>query len=121
MNARDGDSVQAESAHEEYLAEVRQLVDEQVAALFQMVSAAAARIGATAASGQARSRTLTVSGDGRSATLAVEAVTDLPEGADRAQEFPSGQARCTMTAGRHDAGMGAAPRRRGPEPALRLG
>ena len=99
MNARDGDSVQAERAHEEYLAEVRQLVDEQVAALFQMVSAAAARIGATAASQGSDGRTLTVSGNGRSTTLAVEAVTDLPEGSDRAQEFPAGQARCTMTSG----------------------
>lgn len=98
MNARDGDSVQAERAHEEYLAEVRQMVDEQVAALFQMVSAAAARIGASAAAQGGDGRTLTVSGNGRSATLAIEAVTDLPEGSDRAQEFPAGQARCTMTA-----------------------
>lgn len=102
MNPREGETVQAEAAHEEYLAEVRQLVDQQVAALFQMISAAASRIGANAtAGGQAAqggdNRTLEVSSGGQTASFAVEAVTDLPEGADRAQEFPAGQARCTMS------------------------
>lgn len=103
MNPQDGDPVQANAAHAEYLAEVRRLVDEQVAALFQTVSAAASRIGATTMSGQAaqaqNNRTMTLTAGGRAATLTVEAVTDLPEGSDRAQEFPSGQARCTVNAG----------------------
>jgi hypothetical protein len=42
---------------------------------------------------------MTLTSGDRTATLTVEAVTDLPEGSDRAQEFPSGQARCTVTAG----------------------
>lgn len=100
MNPQDGDPVQANAAHAEYLAEVRRLVDEQVAALFQTVSAAASRIGATTTGGQAQNnRTMTLTAGGQAATLTVEAVTDLPEGSDRAQEFPSGQARCTVTAG----------------------
>ena len=104
MNASDGNSVQAEAAHEEYLAEVRQLVDQQVAALFQMVSGAASRAGAGASGGAVPSvgqsddnRTLTVSNGGRAVTFTVEAVTDLPEGSDRANAFPAGQARCIVS------------------------
>ena len=38
--------------------------------------------------------TLTASSGERSVVFKVEAVTDLPEGADRALDFPTGQARC---------------------------
>ena len=40
--------------------------------------------------------TLTATSGGRSVVFTVEAVTDLPEGADRARDFPTGQARCTV-------------------------
>ena len=104
----DGERVDATAAHEEYMAEARELVDEQVDVLYALVNGAMAgdAVGtpgiaiAGASGGQAQvtrnGHSMTVSRGGRTVTLNVEAITDLPEGADRAHEFVSGQARCTV-------------------------
>jgi len=104
----DNERIDATAAHEEYMAEARGLVDEQVDALYALVNAAmAGSVTGTpgtsiagAEGAQARvtrdGHGMAVSRGGRTVTLNVEAITDLPEGADRAQEFVSGQARCTV-------------------------
>jgi len=99
-NTVNNESSGASEAHQEYLAETRQLVDDQIEALFALIASAAAR--ATTATGQqpavTRSgHTLRVSNGARTTAFEIEAITDLPEGADRAQAFPAGQARCTMS------------------------
>ena len=88
----------AEAAHQEYLAEAQRLVDQQFEVLGALVSAAA---GTHAAAGRhvevtRSNHTLTATSGERSVVFTVEAVTDLPEGADRARDFPTGQARCTV-------------------------
>lgn len=102
MSVSDSESARAISAHEEYLAEARRLIDDEVKALFAVLSAAIA--GTTGAGPGAGSigvsqdeRSFTATNGGRSVTFSVEAVTDLPEGADKAKEFPAGQARCTVS------------------------
>jgi len=104
----DNERIDATAAHEEYMAEARGLVDEQVDALYALVSAAMSGDGAgtpgtaIAGAGGAQAQvtrnghSMAVSRGGRTVTLNVEAITDLPEGADRAHEFVSGQARCTV-------------------------
>ena len=98
----EADTTQAEAAHEEYLVEARQLVDEHINALFQMIEAAAAHSSGVAPGtqrGVARGdHSITVSTGDRRATFEVEAITDLPEGSDRAKDFATGQARCIMRA-----------------------
>ena len=94
--ARDADAG-AVAAHEEYLAEVKQLVEQHFEALAAMVTAAATHAAAGRHAGVTRTNhTLTVTGGDRSVVFTLEAVTDLPEGADRALDFPTGQARCTV-------------------------
>jgi len=96
-NAVNNESTGASEAHQEYLAEARQLVDDQIEALFALIARAAAR--ATTGQQPAVTRTghtLRVSNGTRTAAFEIEAITDLPEGADRAQAFPAGQARCMM-------------------------
>ena len=94
--ARDADA-RAVAAHEEYLAEVKQLVEHHFEALAAMVTAAATHAAAGRHADVTRTNhTLTVTGGDRSVVFTVEAVTDLPEGADRALDFPTGQARCTV-------------------------
>jgi hypothetical protein len=94
--ARDADA-RAAAAHEEYLAEVKQLVEHHFEALAAMVTAAAKHAAAGRHADVTRTNhTLTVTGGDRSVVFTVEAVTDLPEGADRALDFPTGQARCTV-------------------------
>jgi hypothetical protein len=96
--ARDADA-RAVAAHEEYLAEVKQLVEHHFAALAAMVTAAATQTAAGRHADVTRTNhTLTVTGGDRSVIFTVEAVTDLPEGADRALDFPTGQARCIVHA-----------------------
>ena len=99
-NIVNNESSSASEAHQEYLAEARQLVDAQIEAIFTLITNAAAR--ATTATGQQPAvtrtgHTLRVSNGARTAAFQIEAITDLPEGADRAQAFPAGQARCTMS------------------------
>lgn len=98
----DADSTQAEEAHEEYLAEATRLIDEHINALFQMIEAAATRArGATATTQGAVTRddhAITVANGDRRAVFEIQAITDLPEGADRAKAFATGQARCFMRA-----------------------
>jgi hypothetical protein len=87
----------AAAAHREYLAEAQQLVDQQFEALAAMVSAAATHAAGGRHADVTRSNhTLTVTSGDRSVVFTVEAVTDLPEGADRARDFPTGQARCIV-------------------------
>ena len=94
--ARDADA-RAVAAHEEYFAEVKQLVEHHFEALAAMVTAAATHAAAGRHVNVTRTNhTLTVTGGDRSVVLTVEAVTDLPEGTDRALDFPTGQARCTV-------------------------
>ena len=92
------DTAEAQAAHREYLAEVQRLVTEQVEVLFRTVTAAAERESPAAQpAGVTRDEhALTVSTGGRSAVFRIEAITDLPEGADRANDFETGQARCTV-------------------------
>ena len=90
----------ARLAHREYLDEAQRLIDEQVDALFQTIAAAAERI-ATGARRIGLTRdghTLTVSANGRAAVFQVEAITDMPDGSDRALKFATGQARCVLQA-----------------------
>lgn len=99
----DADTTQAEQAHEEYLAETRRLVDEHVTALFEMIDRSVARASGVAAGAQRAGVTrdnhaLTVTNGGRGMVFAVEGITDLPEGSDRAQAFTTGQARCIVHA-----------------------
>ena len=98
----DAETTQAEEAHEEYLAEARQLIDEHVDALFQMIEAAAARASGTAPGAQRGvtrgDHSITVANGDRRAVFEVQAITDLPEGYDRAKDFATGQARCIMHA-----------------------
>jgi len=97
-NAVNNESSGASEAHQEYLAEARRLVDDQIEALFGLITSAAAR--ATTGQQPAVTRSghaLRVPNGARTAAFEVEAITDLPEGADRAQAFPAGQARCTMS------------------------
>ena len=94
--ARDAEA-RAAAAHEEYLAEVKQLVEHHFEALAAMVTAAATHAAAGRHADVTRTNhTLTVTGGDRSVVFTVEAVTDLPEGADRALDFPTGQARCIV-------------------------
>ena len=94
--ARDVDA-RAVAAHEEYLAEVQQLVEQHFEALAAIVTAAATHTAAGRHVDVTRdNHTLTVTSGDRSVVFTVEAVTDLPEGADRALDFPTGQARCTV-------------------------
>ena len=93
---RDADA-RAAAAHAEYLAEVKQLVDQHFEALAAMVTAAATHTAAGRHADVTRTNhTLSVTGGDRSVVFTVEAVTDLPEGADRALDFPTGQARCIV-------------------------
>jgi hypothetical protein len=93
--ARDADA-RAVAAHDEYLAEVKQLVEHHFEALAAMVTAATHAAAGRHADVTRTNHTLTVTGGGRNVVFTVEAVTDLPEGADRALDFPTGQARCTV-------------------------
>jgi hypothetical protein len=94
--ARDADA-HAIAAHEEYLAEVKQLVERHFETLTAMVTAAATHMAGGRQVGVTRTNhTLTVTSGDHSVVFTVEAVTDLPEGADRALDFPTGQARCTV-------------------------
>ena len=96
--ARDADT-RAGAAHEEYLAEVKQLVEHHFEALAAMVTAAATHVaGGRHVDVRRSNHTLTATSGDRSADFTVEAVTDLPEGADRALDFPTGQARCIVHA-----------------------
>ena len=96
--ARDADA-NAVAAHEEYLAEVKQLVEHHFEAFAAMVTAAATHMAGGRQVGVTRTNhTLTVTSGDHSVVFTVEAVTDLPEGADRALDFPTGQARCTVQA-----------------------
>ncbi len=102
----DNEMVDATAAHKEYMAEARRLVDEQVDALYALVNAAVSGVGTgtsgagVAGGAQAQvtrdGHSMAVSRGGRTVMLNVEAITDLPEGADRAHEFVSGQARCAV-------------------------
>lgn len=96
--AADVTTAQAQAAHEEYLAETRQLVDKHVAALFETLEAAVARATETAQrAGVTRdNHAITITGGERTMIFTVESIADLPEGADRAQEFAAGQARCVV-------------------------
>ncbi len=93
------ESENATAAHQEYLAEARGLIDDQIEALFTLIATAAERVGASNGRQPSVARqghALTVVNGARTAVFTVESITDLPEGADRAQAFPVGQARCTM-------------------------
>jgi hypothetical protein len=88
-------SIHAE--HEEYLAEAQRMIDEQTAALFSAVQqAASARWGDQQVAVQRAGRSLTVGSGGIAVEFVVEAITDLPDDADRARVFTTGQARCTV-------------------------
>lgn len=86
----------AQDAHREYLQEARLLIDRQTDALFAEVERALAATSGQQAQTQRGEHTLTVTCGDRSVEFAVEAITDLPEGAERAHDFETGQARCTV-------------------------
>lgn len=95
------DTTQAATGHAMYLAEVRQFVDNQVERLFDQVAVTLASIrsyglGAPQATVGRHGHTLTVTADVCMVVLEVQAISDLPEGANRAYHFPAGQARCLV-------------------------
>lgn len=98
------ESDRAAQAHQEYMSEVQQLVDEQVKALFAMLATGAMRAGEGRPGGanpivKQQDHTFSASNGERTITAEVEDVTDLPEGSDRAAAFADGQAHCTVRAG----------------------
>ncbi len=101
MNVANNDAEYGSEAHQEYLAETERLVDQEIEALFALIESAVARAATVASAGQQPAvtrdaRALGVTNGARMAVFAVETITDLPEGVDRAQAFPTSQARCTM-------------------------
>jgi len=101
MNVVNDESMYANDAHQEYLAETKRLVDQEIESLFALIVSAAARAAATVSSGRQPAVTrnahaLQVANGARAATFEVEAITDLPADVDRAQAFPTSQARCAL-------------------------
>jgi len=102
MNVANNDAEYGSEAHQEYLAETKRLVDQEIESLFVLITSAVARAAGAASGGQQPTatrdaRTLRVANGARVAVFTVEAITDLAEGVDRAQVFPTSQARCIMT------------------------
>lgn len=98
------ESDRAVRAHQEYMSEVQNLVDEQVKALFARLAtgvtrAGEGRPGAAPPIVKQQEHTFSATNGERTITAAVEDVTDLPEGSDRAAAFADGQAHCTVRAG----------------------
>lgn len=91
-------SAEAAAARREYVAEVRQLVDEQSEILFSMVTAAAARV----STGDRRievvreAHSLSASAGMRAVVFRIDAITDQPEDRRLADVFMMGQARCSL-------------------------
>src|SRR2546423_9166121 len=90
--ARDADA-RAAAAHQEYIAEVKQLVDQQFEALAAMVSAAATHAAGGHAAVTRHNHTLTVTGGDHDVVFSVAAVTHLSQGGDPAPGFPARPAR----------------------------
>lgn len=96
-------TTQAGAGHAAYLAETRQLVDEQTEALFSIVAAILAHAShhdsvARHARVSHQAHTLTVTNGPCSETFTVTAISDLPDSADRMRLFPMSQARCLVQA-----------------------
>lgn len=99
----DDVTMQASAGHAAYLAETRQLVDAQTEALFSMVTAILAHAGhhdpvARHARVSHEDHTLTVTNGPCSETFTINAISDLPDSADRIRLFPMSQARCLVQA-----------------------
>lgn len=95
------EATRAAMAHAAYLAQTRQLVDAQTEALFGLVTAVLARaradeLAARHADVSRQDHTLTVTNGPCSEVFAVEAISDLPDGANHALLFPTSQARCLI-------------------------
>lgn len=97
----DSDTERAEAIHDEYMSEARQLIAAQIDKLYRMVTDAATMI-ATGTHGAPRievsrdGNDITASCGGRTMRFHAESIADVPEGGDPANEFPGGQARCTI-------------------------
>lgn len=92
------DAAAATAGHSAYLAEVRQLVDDQSAVLFRMVTAAAAQASTAAQHIDVThgTRSLTASVGPHAAVFQIELITDRAAGMGRAKTFMMGQARCIV-------------------------
>lgn len=91
----------ASDDHAAYIAEVRELIHDQVDALFALLTTTVEH---TAGASDAHpvvvrgDRTLRLAIDPCPEVFAVQATIDLPEGENRAQMFPAGPARCIVWA-----------------------
>lgn len=97
------EATRAAMAHAAYLAQTRQLVDAQTEALFGLLTTVLARArgyepAARHADVSRQAHTLTVNACACSEVFTVQAISDLPDGANRALIFPTSQARCLIRA-----------------------
>jgi hypothetical protein len=96
----DATSDRAEAAHEEYMAEVARMVDEETAKLFARLEAVVGQVTADAPGGRyavsRQGRSFSARNGNRTISAEVEAITDLQNEAERAQAFPNYQARCRI-------------------------
>lgn len=97
------DMARSVAAHAAYLAETRQLVDAHTDALFGLLTTVLARArsyepAVRHAEVSRHDHTLAVTNGACTEVFTVEAISDLPDGADRAYLFPTSQARCTVQA-----------------------
>ena len=92
------DTAEATVARGRYVAQVRQLVDDQLAILFTMVTAGAAQAstGIQHIEVTRQARSLTASDGARTAVFIIEAITDRPRDLGVHARFRVGQARCIL-------------------------
>ncbi len=93
-------SERAEAAHEEYLAEVEQMVDEATVKLYAQLEEVVAQVGDNAPGGRyavsRQGRSFSARNSDRTISAQVEAISDLQNESERAQAFPGYQARCRI-------------------------
>ncbi len=102
MTESDKDTLRATAAHDEYMAEAQRLVDDEVDKLFAMLTTAIKQGAGTESSITREGHTLTARTGGRTLTARVEAVTDVPDTAEKAHLFPTAQAYCTVSDGQSE-------------------
>jgi hypothetical protein len=92
------DSAEATARYGQYVAEVQQLVEDQLEVLFTIVTAGAAQAstGDQQIAVTRQARTLTASTVLRTVVFRIEAITDRPTDLRLAARFRTGQARCIL-------------------------
>ena len=90
------------AVHEEYMAEVKRLVDGQVERLYELVQAGAASAAATPGGTRIEvtrdGDDISASSGERSVSFHMEEITNVADETERVQKFPSEQAHCTVRA-----------------------